>query len=36
MHGFHASESKCSYGAAMFLISFGLAGALFTVAWLIG
>ncbi len=27
MHGFHASRSKCTYGLAMHLVSFALAGA---------
>jgi hypothetical protein len=35
MHGFHASECKCSYGLTMFVVSFGLASTLFTIAWLI-
>lgn len=26
MHGFHASDSQCSYGLAMHLVSFALAG----------
>jgi len=26
MHGFHASESQCSYGLTMHLVSFARAG----------
>ena len=26
MHGFHASDSQCSYGLTMHLVSFALAG----------
>ena len=35
MHGFHASHSKCSYGLAMHLISFGLAGVILGIALLL-
>jgi hypothetical protein len=36
MHGFHASESQCSYGLAMHLVSFVLAGLILGVVLLIG
>jgi hypothetical protein len=35
MHGFHASEQKCSYGWAMFPVCWTLAGAFLAVALLI-
>lgn len=36
MHGFHASESQCSYGLAMHLVSFVLAGVILGIVLLIG
>lgn len=35
MHGFHASESQCSYGLTMHLVSFALAGIILGVVLLI-
>lgn len=35
MHGFHASNSQCSYGLAMHLVSFALAGIILGVVMLI-
>jgi hypothetical protein len=35
MHGFHASESQCSYGLTMHLVSFGLAGIILGLVLLI-
>ena len=35
MHGFHASESQCSYGLMMHLVSFALAGIILGIVLLL-
>jgi hypothetical protein len=35
MHGFHATESQCSYGLLMHAISFALAGVILGLVLLI-
>lgn len=35
VHGFHASESQCSYGLTMHLVSFALAGIILGIVLLI-
>jgi hypothetical protein len=35
MHGFHASESQCSYGLTMHLVSLALAGIILGVVLLV-
>lgn len=35
MHGFHASESQCSYGLTMHIVSFALAGIILGLVLLI-